>query len=47
MYDEQIKQDSVKQLKKNMAKDLSWYRNRDLTTLPKKIEIEKKKKFLQ
>ena len=47
MYDEQIKQDSVKQLKKNMTKDLLWYRNRDLTTLPKKIEIEKKKKFLQ
>jgi len=47
MYDEQIKRNSVKQLKKNMAKDLLGYRNRDLTTLPKKIEIEKKKKFLQ
>jgi len=46
MYDEQIKQNSVKQLKKNMAKDLLRYRNRDLATLPKKIEIEKKKKFL-
>ncbi len=47
MYDEQIKQNSVKQLKKNMVKDLLWHRNRDLTTLPKKIEIDKKKKFLQ
>ena len=47
MYDEQIKQGSVKQLKKNMAKDLLRYRNMGLTTLPKKIEIEKKKKFLQ
>ena len=47
MYDEQIKQNSVKQLKKNMVKDLLGHRNRDLTTLPKKIEIDKKKKFLQ
>lgn len=45
MYDEQIKQNSVKQLKKNMTKDLLGYRNRDLTTLPKKIEIEKRKNF--
>ena len=47
MYDEQIKQNSVKELKKNMAKDLLWYRKRDLSNLPKKIEIEKKKKFLR
>lgn len=46
MYDEQIKQKSVNQLKKNMAKDLLEYRKRDLSNLPKKIEIEKKKKFL-
>ena len=47
MYDEQIKQNSVKELKKNMAKDLLGYRKRDLSNLPKKIEIEKKKKFLR
>ena len=47
MYDEQIKQDSVKQLKKNMMKDLLRHTNRDLSTLPKKIETEKKKRFLQ
>lgn len=47
MYDEQIKQDRVKQLKKSMIKDLLRHTDRDLPALPKKIETEKKKRFLQ
>lgn len=46
MYDEQIKHNSVNQLKKNITRDLSRYRSKDLATLPKKIEIERQKKFL-
>jgi hypothetical protein len=47
IYDEQIKQDSVKQLKKNMVKDLLKHANKELHALPKNIETEKKKRFLQ
>jgi hypothetical protein len=47
IYNEQIKQDRVKQLKENMIKDLLRRTNRELQALPKKIETEKKKRFLQ
>jgi len=46
IYEKQIKQARIKQLKNNMAKDLLIKRNRDLTVMPKKIKTEKKKKFL-
>jgi len=46
IYEKQIKQARIKQLKNNMAKDLLIKRNRDLTVMPKKIRTEKKKKFL-
>jgi len=46
MYDKQIKQNSESQLKKDLAKDLLRYRKREFSNPPKKIEIEKKKKFL-
>jgi len=46
IYEKQIKQARIKQLKNNMAKDLLIKRNRDLTVMPKKIRTEKKEKFL-
>ena len=47
IYEKQIKQKRIKNLKKNLAKDLLIHRNRDLPLMPKKIKTEKKKKFLQ
>lgn len=47
MYDKQIKQDSVKKLKKNMENDLLNHKKEKLSTLPKKIHLEKKKKVFQ
>ncbi len=46
IYEKQVKQARIKQLKNHMAKDLLIKRNRDLTVLPKKITTKKKKKFL-
>ena len=46
IYEKQIIQARIKQLKNNMAKDLLIKRDRDLTVLPKKIRTEKKEKFL-
>lgn len=46
IYEKQIKQARIKQLKNNMAKDLLIKRDRDLTIMPKKIRTEKKEKFL-
>jgi hypothetical protein len=46
IYEKQIKQTRIKQLKNNMAKDLLIKRDRDLTVMPKKIRTEKKEKFL-
>ncbi len=46
IYEKQIKQVRIKQLKNNMAKDLLIKRDRDLTVMPKKIRTEKKEKFL-
>ncbi len=46
IYEKQIKQARIRQLKNNMAKDLLIKRNRDLTVMPKKIRTEKKEKFL-
>ena len=46
IYEKQIKQARIKQLKNNMAKDLLIKRDRDLTVMPKKIRTEKKEKFL-
>ncbi len=46
IYEKQIKQARIKQLKNNMAKDLLIKRDIDLTILPKKIRTEKKEKFL-
>jgi len=37
IYEKQIKQARIKQLKNNMAKDLLIKRDRDLTVMPKKI----------
>ena len=47
MYDKQIKQDSVKKLKKNMANDLLNHKKGKISSLPKKITLEKKKKVFQ
>lgn len=47
MYDKQIKQDSLKKLKKNMVSDLLSRKKEKLTPLPKKIGLEKKKKVFQ
>jgi hypothetical protein len=41
IYEKQIKQTRIKQLKNNMAKDLLIKRDRDLTVMPKKIRTEK------
>jgi len=46
IYERQIKQARIKQLKNHMTNDLLIKRNRDLTVLPKKITTKKKKKFL-
>lgn len=46
MYNEQIKQNDINQLKKNMVKDLTQFRKNQISSLPKKIEIEKNQKFL-
>lgn len=46
MYNDQIKQKSVNQFKKNITTDLSHFRNKQISILPKKIEFEKKEKFL-
>jgi len=46
IYEKQIKQARIRQLKNNMAKDLLIKRNRDLTVMPKKIRTEEKEKFL-
>ena len=46
-YEKQIKQSRIKKLKEGMTKDLLIHRKRDLTSIPKKILVEKKKKFLQ
>ena len=45
LYDEQVKQYQINQLKKNMAKDLLGHKNNKTIDLPKKIEFEKKKRF--
>lgn len=45
IYDTQVKQKSVKQLKNAIATDL--LRNRNSTTLPKRVSVEKKKRFYQ
>ena len=47
MYDKQIKQDSRKKLKKNMTNDLLGHKRENLSSLPKKIELEKKKKVFK
>jgi glycogen synthase len=47
MYDKQIKQDSVKKLKRNMTNDLLSHKKENLSSLPKKIGLEKKKKVFQ
>ena len=46
MYDKQIKQDSVKKLKKNLQSDL-FNKKKNRSALPKKISLEKKKKVFQ
>ena len=47
IYEKQVKQSRIKKLKESMAKDLLIHKNRDLPLMRKKIETEKKKKFLQ
>ena len=47
MYDKQIKQASVKILKRNMTNDLLSHKRKNLSSLPKKIGLEKKKKVFQ
>ena len=47
MYDKQIKQASVKRLKKNLREELMSRNKKNLSLLPKKIGIEKKKKVFQ
>ena len=47
IYEKEIKQTRINKLKDSMAKDLLIHKSRDLTVMPKKIETEKKKKFLQ
>ena len=47
IYEKQIKQSRIKKLKESMAKDLLIHKNRDKSLIPKKIGLEKKKKFLQ
>jgi hypothetical protein len=47
MYDKQIKQDSVRKLKKSMANDLMSHKKEKFSPLPKKIGLEKKKKVFQ
>ena len=47
MYEKQIKQASVKKLKKNMRDDLLNHQKKRVSALPKKIGIEKKKKVFQ
>jgi hypothetical protein len=44
MYEKQIKQDSVKNLKKNMSGDLLVNKKMNISSLPKNIGLEKKKK---
>ena len=44
MYDKQIKQASIKKLKRNMTNDLLSIKKEKLSSLPKKIGLEKKKK---
>ena len=41
MYDKQIKQASVRKLKKSMTKDLLGQKKEKLSSLPKKIGLEK------
>jgi hypothetical protein len=47
IYEKQIKQSRIKKLKNSMAKDLLIHKNKDRSLMPKKILVEKKKKFLQ
>jgi len=47
IYEKQIKQAGIKQLRNSMAKDLLIKRNRDLTMVPKKIRTEKRKNFVR
>ena len=46
-YEKQIKKTRIKELKNSMAKDLLIHKNRDFQVLPRRINIENKKKFLQ
>ena len=47
IYEKQIKQSRIKKIKDRMAKDLLIHKKTDPSLMPKKIETEKKKKFLQ
>jgi hypothetical protein len=47
MYDKQIKHASVKNLKRNMANDLLTHKKEKMSSLPKKIGLEKKKRVFQ
>lgn len=44
LYDKQIKQSRLKKLKNNMTNDLLSLKRQNMSSLPKKIELEKKKK---
>jgi hypothetical protein len=47
MYDKQIKQDSVRKLKNSLSNDLMSHKKKELSSLPKKVGLEKKKKVFQ
>ena len=47
LYEKQIKQSSLKKLKNNMTNDLISHKNKKLSSLPKKIGLEKKKKIFR
>ena len=47
MYEKQVKQSNLKKLKEDMEKDLRINKKSDLTPLPKKIGLEKKKKVFK
>lgn len=47
MYDKQIKQASVRKLKNSLSNDLMSRKKEELSSLPKKIGLEKKKKVFQ
>ena len=46
IYENQVKQSRIKKLKDKMAKDLLIHKNKDLSSIPKKIRIDKKRKFI-